>query len=327
MTTLADVAAKAGVSKSTVSRAFSRPESVRAETRGRVLATAHELAFTPNRIARSLAIGRTGSIGLFVPDIANPYFGPVIKTVQRNARRHDLTVFTADTDEHDEDEHALAQTMAQQADGLLLFSPRMSEAAILDLTGRLPVVVINRDIPGVPAVVIPSTDGMTQAVEHLAALGHRHIAYLSGPATTFSNRARRAAVLAATQRFGLQLTQLGPFEAVFTGGIRAGDLLIASGATAAIAYNDLIALGLMQRLTERGLRVGNDISVIGFDDIWLAPMTQPPLTTVRAPAAAAATSALRMLIDIMDGRADADRRPTPLASELMVRLSTGPVAR
>jgi LacI family transcriptional regulator len=324
MTTIADVAARAGVSKATVSRVFSRPDVVRPETRDRVLETARALSFVPSRVARSLAIGRTGSIGLFVPDIANPYFAPVIKAVQREARRRDMIVFTADSDEYDEDEYGLAGTMAQQADGLLLFSPRMPDEAILELADRLPLVVVNREIPGVPAVIIPSDDGMDQAVEHLVALGHHRVAYISGPAGTYSNRARRAAVRSAARRFDVQLTELGPFEPFFNAGVRAGDLLIASDATAGIAYNDLMALGVVQRLTERGVKVGRDISVVGFDDIWLAPITQPALTTVHAPAPEAATSALRWLLELIDEPATRERSTIRMACELIVRASTGP---
>ena len=324
MTTIADVAARAGVSKATVSRVFSRPDVVRPETRDRVLAVARDLAFVPSRVARSLAIGRTGSIGLFVPDIANPYFAPVIKAVQKEARRHDMIVFTADSDEYDEDEDGLAGTMAQQADGLLLFSPRMPDSGILELAGRIPLVVLNREIDGVPAVVIPSDDGMTQAVEHLVALGHHRLAYVSGPRDTYSNRARRSAVRAAARSFGVELAEIGPFEPFFTSGVRAGDLLIASGASACIAYNDLMALGVMQRLTERGLKVGHDVSVVGFDDIWLAPMAQPPLTTVHAPAPEAATSALRWLLELIDEPGKRERKKIRMACELIVRSSTGP---
>lgn len=327
MATIADVAARAGVSKATVSRVFSRPEAVRPDTRDKVLESARALAFVPSRVARSLALGRTGSIGLFVPDIANPYFAPVIKAVQREARRHELIVFTADSDEYDEDERALADTMSQQADGLLLFSPRMPDAAILELAERLPLVVVNREIPGVPAVVIPSDDGMAQVVEHLAALGHHRIAYVAGPRDTFSNQARRAAVHQAAERFGVDLTELGPFEPFFTSGIRAGDLLIASGASAGIAYNDLIALGVIQRLTERGVTVGRDISVVGFDDIWLAPITQPPLTTVHAPAPEAALSALRWLLELVDEPARRERTTIRMSCELIVRGTTGPAPR
>ena len=324
MATIADVAARAGVSKATVSRVFSRPEAVRPATRERVLATARDLAFRPNPIARSLALGRTGSIGLVVPDVANPYFGPVIKAVQRAARRQDLTVLTADSDEFDADEVALAGSLAEQADGLVLFSPRMSERDVLDLSARLPVVVINRKIAGVPGVIISSDEGMEQAVEHLAALGHRHVAYVSGPKVSFSSRARTAAVVAAARKVGVELTQLGPFEPFFRSGVRAGDLVIASGATAVITYNDLQALGVIQLLAERGKTVGTDISVVGFDDIWLAPMTRPPLTTVHAPAPEAATTALRWLIEMIQNEGPPIDRHTRLTCELIVRASTGP---
>lgn len=324
MTTIADVATRAGVSKATVSRVFSRPQTVRPETRDRVLATARDLSFQPSRIARSLARGRTGSIGLVVPDVANPYFGPVIKAVQREARRQELTVFTADSDEFDADEFTLSSTLALQADGLILFSPRMPDEAVLELCDRLPVVVVNRDIPGVPGVIISSDEGVDQAVEHLAALRHQRIAYISGPSGTYSNRARAAAVQAAAEKFAVELVVLGPFEPFFTSGIRAGDLLIASGATGAIAYNDLLALGVIQLLTDRGLKVGSDISVVGFDDIWLAPMTRPPLTTVHAPAPAAAATALRWLIEMINEPGPHGDRAARLTCELMVRSSTGP---
>lgn len=325
MTTIADVAAQAGVSKATVSRVFSRPEAVRPETRQRVLATARDLAFQPSRIARSLARGRTGNIGLVVPDVANPYFGPVIKAVQREARRQDFTVFTADSDEFDTDEFTISSTLGRQADGLILFSPRMPDEDVLELCGRVPVVVINRQIPGVPGVIISSDEGIEQAVEHLSALGHRRIAYISGPSGTFSNRARMAAVQAAARKFTLDLTELGPFEPFFRSGVRAGDLLIASGATGAIAYNDLLALGVIQLLTDRGLKVGSDISVVGFDDIWLAPMTRPPLTTVHAPAPTAASTALRWLIEMIEEPGRPTRHEARLTCELIVRSSTGPL--
>jgi LacI family transcriptional regulator len=325
VTTIADVAARAGVSKATVSRVFSRPEVVRPDTRERVLATARALSFRPNRIARSLASGRTGSIGLVVPDVANPYFGPVIKAVQRDARREELTVLTADSDELDADEFSVSSTLVQQSDGLILFSPRMSESAIRELAARRPLVVINRDIEGVPGVVISPDEGMKQAVEHLVALGHRRIAYLSGPSGSFSNTARTRAVRAAARKFGVDLVEFGPFEPFFASGIRAGDLLIASKATAAITYNDLLALGVIQLLFQRNVKVGSDISIVGFDDIWLAPMIQPPLTTVHAPAPEAGSTALRWLIEMIHTpEAAVPRRQIRLTCELMVRSSTGP---
>ena len=327
MTTLNDVALRAEVSKATASRAFSRPESVRSDTRERILAVARDLGYMPNRVARSLSSGRTGNLGLFVPDISNPFFPPLIQAVQAEAKRRDAALFVADSDEHTEDEARLVRAMAAQVDGLVLAAPRMTDEDLLDLLDRVPVVVINRRTPGVPAVLLPAEQGVAQAVEHLVALGHRAVAYLSGPADSFSEAERRDALLAAAEPAGLDVVLLGPFEPRFSAGLRAADLALATGATAVLAYNDLMALGLMQQLAGRGVRVGTDVSVIGIDDIWLAPMTTPPLTTIAVPGAAAGTVAVRLLGDLVAG-ATPDPAPTRLLpTELVVRSSTGPAPR
>ena len=280
MTTIADVAVRAGVSKATASRAFSRPESVRPTTRERVLGVARELGYTPSRVARSLSTGRSSHVGLVVPDISNPFFPPMIKAVQAEAGRREHALFVADTDEHTEDEVGLVRSMAAQVDGLVLASPRMSDLELLDVLARVPVVLINRVVPGVPAVLVSSDHGVTQAVEHLQALGHRSVVYLSGPTESASEAERRAALLRSAERVGLEVLPLGPFDPRFSAGVRAADLVLATGAQAVLAYNDLIALGLMQQLAARGLTVGVDVSVIGFDDIWLAPVLTPALTRV-----------------------------------------------
>lgn len=327
MTTLSDVALRAEVSKATASRAFSRPESVRSDTRERILAVARELDYTPNRVARSLSKGRTGNLGLVVPDISNPFFPPLIQAVQAEAKRRELALFVADIDEHTEDETRVVRAMAAQVDGLVLASPRMPDADLLDLLERVPVVVVNRSTAGVPAVLVPAEQGVTQAVEHLVALGHRTLAYLSGPADSFSQAERRTALTTAAERAGLEVVVLGPFEPGFSAGLTAADLALATGATAVLAYNDLMALGLMQRLAGRGVRVGTDVSVIGIDDIWLAPMTTPPLTTIAVPGAAAGAAAVRLLSDLISGGLP-DPAPTlRLPSELVVRDSTGSAPR
>ncbi|HEU0102692.1 MAG TPA: LacI family DNA-binding transcriptional regulator [Mycobacteriales bacterium] len=325
MTTIADVARKAGVSKATASRAFSRPEAVRADTRERVLAVARDLAYTPSPVARSLSTGRTGNLGLFVPDISNPFFGPLMKAVQSEAKARGFALFVADSDEHTEDEEGLVRAIAAQVDGLVLASPRMSDDQLRSLHAQVPLVVINRSTVGVPGVLVDSAQGMTQAVEHLVALGHRRATYLAGPADSFSATERRASLTAAAARHGLEVVELGPVEPRFSAGVRGADLALATGATAVLAYNDLVALGLMQQLVARGLRVGPDVSVVGFDDIWLAPMTTPPLTTVCAPGAAAGTAAVRLLTDPSGaGRSPGSIR---LPTELVVRQSTGPAPR
>lgn len=324
MSTIDDVAVRAAVSKSTVSRAFSRPGSVRADTRDKILAVARELGYAPSRAARSLAGGRTSSIGLFVADIANPFYPPIIKAVQAQARRGDLSVFVADSDEHTEDERAIAQGMARQVDGLVLATPRMPDDDIREVRELVPTVLISRDLPDEVSAVLPGGDGLDQAVEHLAALGHTAVTYLAGPEASYTNHARRQVLRAAADRHGVRLTEMGPFQPVYESGTRAADVVAARGTSAVIAYNDLVALGLMARLAERGVRVGTDIAVVGIDDTWLAAMARPALTSVRVPATAAGTVAVRMLIELIEHGEPAIPRRHVLPTELIVRDTTGP---
>lgn len=325
MATINEVAARAGCSPTTVSRVFSRPELVRADTRQRVMAVAQELGYTPNRVARSLAMGRSGNIGLVVPDIANPFFPPLIKAAQQQARIGDYALFIADTDEHAQDEFPLVRAMTKQVDGMVLVSPRMSDAQVREVIELVPTVVINRKLSGALAVLIPATDGMEQAVEHLVALGHRSVIYLAGPATSWSNVQRRNSLRRACGRRGIAFTQLGPFEPRFESGLRAGDLVLAEGVKAVIAFDDVVALGLMNMLANRGVRVGADISVIGVDDSSFASIASPPLTSIRVPSAAAGSTAVRLLLDLLSGAGSGAMSVVELPTELIVRSSTGPV--
>lgn len=318
-----DVAAQARVSPATVSRVFTQPDAVSVETRQRVLAVAEEMRYTPHPVARSLARGRTGAIGIVVPDIANAFSAVVTKAVQEEVGRDGYALFVSGSDEQAQDEERWARALAPQVDGLLLVSPLMPDAALRDLGGIVPVVLTNRLIDGIAAVLMDVTEAVGHAVEHLHALGHRRIVYLSGPAGSYSNEIRLRGYRKACGRLGLDAAELGPFNARFSAGIRAADLVLAGGATAVLAYNDEVAVGVVNRLWDRGVRVPYDLSVVGFDDTSLAEMVTPRLTTVRLPAAASGREAVRILLDTIAGR-DASRRPLALPAELVIRASTGP---
>src|SRR3954471_15159352 len=174
--TIRDVARASGVHISTVSRTFSAPHLVNAETRSRVQACADQLGYRPNRAARALITGRTYNIGLIVADIANPFFPPLIKAAESQARRHDHHIFVADTNEDAVVEEELVRALAKQVDGVLLCSPRMSNSLIEQLSREVPLVVVNRQIPGLPAVVMDVGQGAGLAVDHLMDLGHHDIA-------------------------------------------------------------------------------------------------------------------------------------------------------
>ncbi|GAA1500559.1 LacI family DNA-binding transcriptional regulator [Dactylosporangium maewongense] len=321
--TIKDVARVAGVSPSTVSRALTTPALVQAETRSRVERAAAELGYQPNRAARGLITGRTGNIGLIVPDLTNPFFPGVVKGVQSRARESDFSVFLADTDEDPNAEAGLVRALSKQVDGIVLCSPRMTEEDLRSVAGETPIVMLNRRVGQIPAITIDNVDGIRQAVAHLAALGHRRIAYVAGPRASWSNRERAKALRAVTAAGDIELVEVGNFVPQFAGGVAAADLVLATGVTAVIAYNDLVALGLLNWFATRGVKVPEAISVMGFDDIVLSQMVSPSLTTVAQPQEPIGRAGVDMLLQLLEDpdRAALARRELP--SQLMVRHSTG----
>lgn len=322
-TTIRDVASRAGVSPATVSRVFTRPDAVTLPTRQRVLAAAEELQYTPHPVARSLARGRTGNIGLVVPDIAVAFSAVVVKAVAQRARQDEHALFVADSDDRAADEVRLARAMAPQVDGLLLLSPLMADDDLRDLAAAVPLVAVNRQLAGVPAVLMTSDTAAAHAVEHLHALGHRRLAYLAGP-DNWSNAARQTAFIRSCARLGVPGEVLGPFDPTFSAGIRAADLVLAGAATGVLAYNDDVAVGVLSRLADRGVPVPGSMSVVGFDDTALASMVTPRLSTVRLPIGAAGVVAVTLLADVLRGEDVAARGPVELPAELVVRASSGP---
>jgi LacI family transcriptional regulator len=320
--TIRDVAKASGVHVSTVSRTFTAPHLVNPETRTRVLFTAENLGYRPNRAARALITGRTHNIGLIVPDIANPFFPPLIKAAESYAWQRDHHLVVADTNEDPVVEEQLVQALAKQVDGILLCSPRMTNDHIEQLRRTVPLVLINRLVDGLPAVVMDVAQGARAAMEHLIGLGHRHLAFVAGPRGSWTNREIRRSATATTRSCGVRLTVVGPNQPTEEAGLAAVDPLLHTGATGVVAYNDLMAFGLLEGLHERGIRVPQQLSVVGIDDIIISRLIRPKLTTVATPTAAAGRAAVDMLLHHGD-----DRRTiahVTLQTELIVRDSTGP---
>lgn len=312
---------------STVSRALGAPGLVHDATRARVLEVASDLGYRPNRAARSLITGRTGNLGIVVPDLGNPYFHSVLKGAQSRARSAEYAVFVADTEEQVREEATLVEAMAAQVDGLVLCSPRLSTRALADAPiGRL--VLLGRRVPGVPSVVPDSAGGMRQAITHLHRLGHRRIVYLAGPRRSWSDRQRRRGLDSACRQLSVEATVLGPFSPTFAGGTDAAPLALASDATAVVAYNDLVAVGVAHHFARCGIAVPGQVSLVGFDDIAVASMTTPALTTVAVPTEAAGRIAVEVLLDRLEDRQEPgypSRSWFELPTSLVVRESTGPV--
>lgn len=322
--TIADVARAADASVSTVSRVLNGIGTVDPALAGRVRLAIDELGYRPSAAAQGLARGRFGTIGVLVPDLANPHFSDLVKAFSASARERGARVVVMDSDEDPAVERDLAEDLMRYADGLLLCGPRMPRADLAALLGRgVPVLLANRQEPGlaVHSVCVDSYQGVLALCGHLSQLGHRRVAYLAGPEGSWANRERMRA-LSGARAFGLDATVLA-CGSTTDEGYAAGPAVLETAATAVVAYNDFVALGLLSRLTEMGVRVPGDVSLTGFDEIDLARYSSPPLTTVAIPRTALARIAGEALARLMAGEDDVESVTLPV--DLLVRDSTGAV--
>lgn len=322
--TLADVAAETGVAISTVSRALSNPGRVNAVTRERIVEAARRLEYTPNQQARALLSGRTKAIAVLVADVTNPFYFGIIRGSQRQLKAAGYTQLLVDTEESDELEDAMLHRLRHSFDGAIIAASRLSDRTLLGVARDIPLVTINRQTRGVPSVFIDTPHGVDQALEHLVSLGHRELVYVAGPDTSWSNARRWRALLRAGARHGITPRRVGPFMPTRVAGAAAADAVLNSEATGAVVFNDLIAIGMLDRLRERGIRVPEDLSIVGCDDIFGADFCAPPLTTLTAPIERAGATAVAMLLARLD-RTQSTRQATVLPTHLTVRASTGPV--
>ncbi|GAA2806208.1 LacI family DNA-binding transcriptional regulator [Saccharopolyspora taberi] len=306
--TIYDVAKRCGVAASTVSRTFSHPGRVNPTTREKVRAAAAEIGYLPRPLARAEAPGRTRTITLVVTDIANPYYAPLIKAAQARALEKDYTLALIDSDESPQVEVSNLRQLLATTSGAILATSRLSDDVIRQLARHRALVIVNREIGGIPSLVVDTAGGMRKAVRHLAAIGHRRIAYLAGPRNSWINSARWRAVQEESGALGLDAAFVGPHAPDLRGGYEATDALMLQRATAAIAYNDLIAIGTLKRLQAAGVDVPADLSLIGCDDIFGANLTTPGLTTIAGPTERLGRAAVDALHAQLTHRAGADSR-------------------
>lgn len=317
--TLTDVARRAGVSLATASRAFGEPDRLAGATLQRVRDAAAALGY---ETAHASTTEKT--FGVVVPDVASPVYATLLKGIHGQAWHGRHTTVLFDTDENLQREREQI-TRARKLDGMLLCSPRLPEEEVRELAGDTPYVVLNRIIDGAHCVVMDTEHGPRQAVEHLFALGHRHIAYAAGPANSWADIRRGDAISRACEQLGIRMTRLNHQSASIQGGRAAAATVIASGATAVIAYNDLIALGVEAGIVDLGKNCPDDLSIIGNDDIEMAAAQRPGLTTVRLAIERCGSLGVEMLLQAM-----IDPMPPAIAeldSQLIVRGSTAPLRR
>ena len=318
---ITEVAKAANVSRTTVSRAFNNPELLAKETVQRVLEAAQTLGYSSNHAARALRTGRFGNIAIVVPDIENPFFPPIIRAAQNRADAANTAVFLGDADESAAREELLFSKLAAQVDGIVLVSSRMTQAQILRCARLCPLVLINRDIKGLPRVLIDSGLGIAAAVRHLAAAGHRHIVYVNGPINSWSNQQRSRAASGEALRCGIRLDTVSVPRPSRTGEKQASPFFPPT-TTAAIAFDDLVAQKLMAMLASQDVAIPAAFSIVGCDDV-LGEYLFPSLTTVSSRAADAGKTAVELLLNLLEEKEMRDVRYL-LETELILRNSTAP---
>lgn len=323
--TISDVARATGVSTATVSRAFSRPEMLREETVRQVRRSARQMGYLPNPMARALSTGRQGNIAIIVPDIGNPFFPPLLRAAQAAADAAGYSVFLGDCDEDATREERLVDKLVMQVEGFILASSRMQNKRIVELGERQAVVLINRDTPGLPRVLIDPVAGIHAAVAHLADFGHKSLVYVSGPAASWSDQQRRLAVERAAAVHTIRIQSVPARHPSFDAGREITGRILELDVTAAVTFDDFVAHGLMAGLAERDVVVPRDFSVIGCDDV-LGASTYPALTSVSARCDEAGRMAADLLIRALQTGDRGDLRCL-LDTTLVVRGTTGCVPK
>lgn len=351
-TTIRQVAAAAGVSIATASRALRGSDAVVPATRERVLRVAADLDYTPSRLGRSLATGSTGNIGVILPDVTNPFYTSFLAELESAAGARDVGVLVGDSHETPELERRLIQRMSSQVDALVLASSRLGDDEVAAASARLPVVLANRMLgPGTPVpdglsqITIDVDPGFAQAVRHLHTLGHRHVTYIDGPPQSWSGGQKRGVLALECARLGMPLATVQAERPDFDGGraalagvlTRLGDhdcsatpvpgapaaLGMADDAllpTAIVAFNDQMALGILSALRDAGHDVPGCVSVVGCDDSLPRGMAWPALTTVDSSSRTLGALTAAAILDAESPRQRA------VSTRLIVRDSTG-VAR
>ncbi|RYJ23303.1 ribose operon repressor [Streptomyces sp. L-9-10] len=325
--TIKDVAARAGVSVATTSRVLSGNPSTSAKSRERVRAAAEDLGYRPDARARSLRSARSQTVGLLISDVRNPFFADVAHGAEQAALRSSYVTLLANANEDPRQQDTYLESfLTQRVDGIIIAPQGEGSANLRALATKLPLVFVDRTVEGfeVPSVTTDNAGGIDQAVAHLADRGHTRIGYIGGPFSISTGRARHDAFVDAVRRHGLdsdpELITSGDFRSA--SGYAAAERLLSGGRppTALLAADSLMAVGALGTLRRRGLRIGVDVDLVAFDDIeWFSEL-DPPLTVVSHDAEAMGSTAMRLLLDAVEGGTASS---VVLPARLVVRASSG----
>ncbi len=329
-TTLDDIAREVGVHPSTVSRALNptRAGLVKPDTRRAVEEAARRLGYRPDMVARGLQSGRTATIGVIVADLGNAFITPIIHQLAAALETASMMPVIAETqDEHERFTRILDHIISRRVDAIVTAAARLGDREILEAAAMtVPVVVAARPLPGsaLPQVIHDDEGGARMAAEHLASLGHRSVAQLRGPLDVANFSRRAVGFTDASGRLGLAevVVEDTGRRPIFEEGRRLMEMLLAAVSplpTAVFAHNDLMALGALAALNEASLRVPEDVSLIGYNDLPAMELVAPPLTTVRYPSKEIGRAAGELVLSVLRGQEPAD---VCLEPALVVRAST-----
>lgn len=326
-----DIARESGVSTATVSHVLNNTRFVSDEIRKRVQEVIERNGYTPNAHARTLAMKHNKTFGLILSDLSNPFFPELVKSIQECANQKGYEIVLANTNYHAVRTMESVQRMLEQrVSGVAVMTSEM-DSALAERLAASEIAVVFLDVgqvgPYVSNIAVNYEKGIRAGVEHLLDLGHRHIAYISGPLRLKSAQRRHLAFTKTMKKYESQpFVYEGDFKA--TGGQQAviAMLQLKQRPTAIVAANDLMAMGAMRELRKTGLRVPEDISVVGFDNILFAELTDPPLTTVALPREEIGRAAVEALLHTVTSK-DSQGRECKITPKLIVRESTGRIAR
>jgi DNA-binding LacI/PurR family transcriptional regulator len=328
MTTIHDVARRAGVSVATVSRWLAGQKVRSADAVARAV---EDLNYRPNAAARSLKTGRLGTIGVVVPDITNPFFSSVVKGLERAIPGNTYRVLLASSNESAEREAAILDDMVGRVDGFILAPATEQDRAPLALhNAGVPVVLLDREVSGgemCDVVLVDNVDGAAAAARHLLELGHRRIAMINGPEDTTPGRERRAGFVGALHEGGVQvdpeLDLTGDFQEQSGRALTRRLFEAGTPPTALFTANNLMTVGALKTLRDVGVRVPDELSIVGFDDVTLGSLLRPPLTCVTRADEEQGELVMRLLLERLKGDSEPPRRII-LETNLEVRGSTAP---
>ncbi|PLS32001.1 LacI family transcriptional regulator [Bifidobacterium margollesii] len=325
--TIRDVAREVGVSPSTVSRAFARPGRVSAQTAQRIREVADRLGYRAKAVTSLSMRDRdhvNSMIAITVADLGNPIFADYVKSAQHQCLRKGFGLLVIDFEETSIIERKALNLTMGHVDGLILSSSRSSDATIRKLAEITPLIALNRPIRGVQSIIPDARVGLEQAVNYLADLGHEEITYLSGPEASWQDGRRWRTMIEICEQRGIRLRRINANAPSYIGGYKYADEFLRTPTTAVVAYNDIVAIGFMKAMQARGIRVPEDISLVGIDDTPVSSLVTPSLSTVKLPRKEPAELAVDEIIaQVRHQKTDTSRSPLFLKSTFIPRSSTG----